>query len=225
MNTMLELTNIAKRYPTKRGEVTALTGLSLTVEPGELLALKGPSGSGKTTLLLAAGSMLKPTEGRALLEGQDIYALNPRDRAAFRSKHIGFIFQMFHLIPYLTVLENVKLAKPSTTSEEECCALLDHFKLTDRVHHRPAELSAGERQRAAIARALIKRPKLVLADEPTGNLDPENASTVIHYLHEYAKNEGGIVIVATHADMDDNCITRTVYLKDGRMNTEPQDDA
>ncbi len=214
---MLKLTNIAKRYVTKRGGVTALTDLSLTVERGELLALKGPSGSGKTTLLLAAGSMLKPSEGQAVLDGQDIYALNPRARAQFRSEHIGFVFQMFHLIPYLTVLENVLLSKPASTDVQECHALLEHFKLADRIHHRPAELSAGERQRAAIARALIKKPKLVLADEPTGNLDPENASTVIHYLHEYAQQEGGTVIVATHADMDDKCVSRTVYLKDGRM--------
>ena len=221
---MLKLTHIAKRYMTKRGEVSALADLSLDVSPGEVLALKGPSGSGKTTLLLAAGGMLKPSEGQAELEGQDIYALSARERAAFRSEHIGFVFQMFHLIPYLTVLENVKLAKPKGMDEQACIEILEHFKLSERLHHRPSELSAGERQRAAIARALIKKPKLVLADEPTGNLDPANAETVIDYLREYAQQEGGIVIVATHADMDDTKVSRTVYLEDGRMKTDTQDD-
>ncbi len=221
---MLKLTNIAKRYTTKQGEVAALVDVTLQAEPGEIIALKGPSGSGKTTLLLAAGGMLKPSQGKAILDGQEIYTLNPKGRAGFRSEYIGFVFQMFHLIPYLTVLENVKLALPKGMDASACTEILDHFKLSDRMHHRPAELSAGERQRAAIARALIKKPKLVLADEPTGNLDPENADKVIHYLHEYAQNEGGIVIIATHADMEDSKVSRTVYLKDGSMTSDTQHD-
>lgn len=221
---MLKLTNIAKRYTTKQGEVAALADVSLQADPGEVIALKGPSGSGKTTLLLAAGGMLKPTQGQAELDKQDIYALSPKGRAGFRNEHIGFVFQMFHLIPYLTVLENVKLALPKDMDVSACTEMLEHFKLSDRLHHRPAELSAGERQRAAIARALIKKPKLVLADEPTGNLDPENAETVIHYLHEYAQNEGGIVIIATHADMEDSKLSRTVYLTEGKMASDTQHD-
>ena len=212
----MKLEHIGKRYLTKRGEVVALDDVSLEIEPGQVVALKGASGSGKTTLLLAAGTMLKPTEGIVTVDGQDVYALRGRERSLFRSKHIGFVFQMFHLIPYLNVLENVRLASGNSLELDECVEILEHFKLSDRMEHKPSELSAGARQRAAIARALIKKPKLVLADEPTGNLDPENAETVMAYLHEYAEG-GGMVLVATHADIEDSYVTRTVYLEAGRM--------
>ena len=216
---MLNLENVSKRYQTKRGEVVALENVSLTVDTGQIVAIKGSSGSGKTTLLLAAGSMLKPTEGSVTVDGQNIYDIGGRARAVFRNENIGFVFQMFHLIPYLSILENVQLATGGSKNNSECTDILEHFKLTDRMHHRPSELSAGERQRAAIARALIKRPKLVLADEPTGNLDPENAATVMKYLHEYAE-QGGIVLVATHAEIEESFVSRTVYLKLGHIESE-----
>lgn len=217
---MLRIEHISKRYQARRGEVSALDDVSLSLDAGELVALKGASGSGKTTLLLAAGAMLRPDTGAVHLDDTDVYSLAGRARSLFRSQHIGFVFQMFHLIPYLTVLENIQLAATGAQSTEECMALLEHFRLADRAKHRPNELSAGERQRAAIARALIKRPKLVLADEPTGNLDPENAETVVQYLHEYAQS-GGTVLVATHAKLEESLVSRTVYLNAGRM-TEAQ---
>jgi ABC-type lipoprotein export system ATPase subunit len=216
---MVKLEHITKRYQTRRGQVIALDDVSLDVGPGQLIALRGASGSGKTTLLLATGSMLRPTEGKVTVDNQDVYAISGRARAAFRNSKIGFVFQMFHLIPYLSVLENVQLAARGEQNLSECTQLLEHFKLHDRLHHRPSELSAGERQRAAIARALIKRPKLLLADEPTGNLDPENADTVMQYLHEYADG-GGMVIVASHAQIEESFVTHTVYLASGKITTD-----
>jgi putative ABC transport system ATP-binding protein len=213
---MLEVTGISKRYTTQRGVVSALDEVSLSVDSGELVALKGASGSGKTTLLLAAGAMLKPSAGTVTLDGQNLYALGGRARGIYRNDNIGFVFQMFHLIPYLSVIENVRLAGSNI---QECEEIVERFGLSERTHHRPSELSAGERQRAAIARALVKRPKLVLADEPTGNLDPENATTVMQYLHDYAI-DGGTVLVATHADVDDAYVSRTVYLSQGKVEQE-----
>ena len=213
---MLELSHVCKRYATKRGFVNALDDVSLTVESGELLTLKGASGSGKTTLLLAAGLMLRVTGGDVRIDGWDPAEATNRARAAYRNEHIGFVFQMFHLIPYLTVLENVRLAGVSVADAE---AAVERFGLTERLHHRPAELSAGERQRAAIARALVKNPKLVLADEPTGNLDAENVSVVLDALRSYAQ-EGGTVLMATHADVDETLVSRTVYLSAGKVQEE-----
>lgn len=210
---MLELERVCKRYATQRGFVNALDDVSLTVAPEELLALKGASGSGKTTLLLAAGLMLRITGGALRIDGWDPAQATQRERAAFRNENIGFVFQMFHLIPYLTVLENVRLAGVSVADSE---AIVERFGLTNRIHHRPSELSAGERQRAAIARALVKKPKLVLADEPTGNLDPENAEIVMNALHAYAQ-EGGTVLLATHAEVDESLVSRTVYLSEGSL--------
>ena len=213
---MLSFENVSKRYQTKRGEVVALDNIGLNVDIGQVVAIKGVSGSGKTTLLLAAGSMLRPSGGTVIVDEQNIYDMGGRSRALFRNENIGFVFQMFHLIPYLSILENVQLAMSGSKDLSKCRDILEHFKLSDRIHHRPSELSAGERQRAAIARALIKRPKLVLADEPTGNLDPENAANVMQYLHEYAE-QGGIVLVATHAEIEDSFVSRTVYLDSGRI--------
>lgn len=216
---MLSLSHVSKRYSTKRGEVRALDDVSMTVEAGELLAVKGASGSGKTTLLLAAGLMLNISEGSIGLDGWDPYAATNRERAKYRNEYIGFVFQMFHLVPYLTVLENVLLAGADRASSE---AVVERFGMSDRAHHRSAELSAGERQRAAIARALVKRPKLVLADEPTGNLDPDNAAIVMESLHSYAQ-EGGTVLVATHAALDEAYVSRTVYLENGQLMRETAD--
>lgn len=214
---MLDIQNLSKHYKTKKGKVSALDAVSLSLSSNSLVALKGPSGSGKTTLLLAAGAMLKPSAGSVSLDGQDLYALSGRERAVYRNENIGFVFQMFHLIPYLSVLENVRLANPS--GADACEAIVERFGLTSRSHHRPSELSAGERQRAAIARALVKRPKLVLADEPTGNLDPENAEIVMQSLFDYAQ-EGGTVLVATHAEVDDDYVSHTVYLNNGQKQQE-----
>ena len=147
---MLIVENVHKRYRKKPGDVEALVDINLTVEPGQFVVVRGPSGSGKSTLLMAIGGMLRPTEGRIVLDDQEVYALNIRQRAMFRSQHIGFIFQMFHLIPYLSVIENVALAVPGNIERKECEALLERLGLADRRDHRPSELSAGERQRTAV---------------------------------------------------------------------------
>jgi len=200
---LLDLARIGKTYrPGQPGEVRALPPLSLHLAAGEFVAVQGPSGCGKTTLLLIAGGLLAPTEGRVTLAGEDPYALSPERRAEFRARHVGFVFQQFHLVPYLNVLENVlapALACPLPDARARAEELLARFGLPDRRHHVPGELSTGERQRTALARALLHRPKLLLADEPTGNLDRENAAVVHDHLREIAR-AGGAVLLVTHEE-------------------------
>ncbi|HUU19476.1 MAG TPA: ABC transporter ATP-binding protein [Sedimentisphaerales bacterium] len=211
---MLKVENITKIYHTPNKQVRALDEVSLHVDSGEFVAVEGPSGSGKSTLLLTAGSLLTPDEGQILIGGQNPYALSSDERTKFRAEKIGFVFQQFHLIPYLSVLENILTPSILTKGEnthEEAMQLIGRFGLTERVHHVLAELSTGERQRTALARAFINSPNLILADEPTGNLDRENAEIVIESLVEFA-NTGGSVFLVTHdasAVQYAHCILRT----------------
>jgi ABC-type lipoprotein export system ATPase subunit len=194
---MLDLCNLYKTY---RGNVTVLDGVTLHVAAGEFVAVRGPSGCGKTTLLLAAGGLLRPDTGRVSVDGTDLYALGDEARARFRAANIGFVFQQFHLVPYLSVLDNVLAASlgfPLPDARKRAEHLLARFGLTSRCHHVPAELSTGERQRTALARALLHRPKLLLADEPTGNLDPDNGRLVLDALADHAR-AGGAVLLVTH---------------------------
>ncbi len=165
-------------------------------------------------MMIAA--MLHPSRGSVRFDDKDIYRMSGPDRAQFRANNIGFVFQMFHLVPYLSVLENVLVAGGAVgkTDRTRAKELLQQLGLQHRIRHRPAELSAGERQRAAIARALLNRPKLILADEPTGNLDPENAGGVLKHLHEF-QQAGGTVIIATHGPAAGEFATRTIHLRDG----------
>jgi len=217
---MIELSGVTRIYRRAGGEVRALDGVDLRVEPGEFVAIKGPSGSGKSTLLLTLGGMVRPSEGRVVVAGTDLYALAPGERARFRAENIGFVFQLFHLVPYLNVLENVLVpALASGDSGERrarALALVERFGLADRLDHRPAELSIGERQRVAMARALLNRPKIVLADEPTGNLDPDNATEIMNYLSEFQR-EGGTVLVVTHEELAARYAHRTLHLREGRI--------
>ena len=197
---MIQLENISKVYTTRAGEVRALDGVSLAVQDGEFVAIKGPSGSGKSTLLLTIAGMVSPTEGRAVVDGVDVYAMSGRECARFRAENIGFVFQMFHLLPYLNILDNVVAAAVAPNAakvREKAQSLLCQFGLESRLHHRPGQLSAGERQRAAVARAMINNPRLILADEPTGNLDAKNAEAVLDLLAEFHQN-GRTVLLATH---------------------------
>jgi ABC-type lipoprotein export system ATPase subunit len=210
---------LTKIYRRDNGDVRSLDGVSLEVRPGEFLCVRGPSGCGKTTLLLTMGGMLRPSAGRACVDGQDLYALDTRQRARFRSEKIGFIFQMFHLVPYLNVLENVLLAastRSNGAAPARATELLTELGLAPRLHHTPAELSAGERQRAAIARALFNRPKLVLADEPTGNLDPDNAHAVFRHLREFQRG-GGTVVVVTHGSTAEEYADRIIEMRAGKI--------
>ena len=214
---MLTFDNVSKHYKTADGTVKALDAFSLTIDSGAFAVIKGPSGCGKSTLLLQAGGMLRPTEGTVSVNGQDLYALNNRARGDFRREHIGFVFQMFHLLPYLTVRENALLSAPTKSTEVD--ALLERLGLSERQHHLPSALSAGEKQRTAIARALLPEPALVLADEPTGNLDPENAALVMQYLADYQR-AGGTVVLVTHGTDGDQFATRSINLRGGTLETD-----
>ncbi len=215
---MLVLQDLSKTYRTGTREVKALDGVSLEIDQGEFVTVCGPSGSGKTTLLMMVAGMLRPSRGAVRFDEQDVYQMSGRQRAQFRAHHIGFVFQMFHLVPYLSVLENVLVAggaigKSERTRAEE---LLQQLGLQHRAAHRPAELSAGEKQRTAIARALLNRPRLILADEPTGNLDPGNAEGVLRHLRDFQR-DGGTVIMATHGSATREFATRNLSLRDGVM--------
>jgi ABC-type lipoprotein export system ATPase subunit len=218
---MVRLERASKIYRTKHGSVKALDEVHLHIKEGEFTVVRGPSGSGKTTLLLSIGGMLRPTDGRVIYKNSDIYTLSERERATFRAENIGFVFQLFHLVPYLNVIDNVLLPAGvgrSRYSQEDAKDLLNRLHLKERIHHKPAELSAGEKQRTAIARALIKHPRIILADEPTGNLDPENSEQIMHHLAEY-HSKGGTVIVVTHGKAVDRYASRVVYLKKGQIDT------
>ena len=207
MNATLEIRDLVKQYPSPTGTVRALTGVSLQVAAGEFVAIQGPSGCGKSTLLLAAGGLLHPDSGQVQIAGLDLYQLSSEDRAKFRARHLGFVFQQFHLVPYLSVLDNVlapTLACPIPEARSRAMELLERFGLQNRLHHVPEKLSIGERQRTALARALLNKPQLLLADEPTGNLDRDNADIVLNTLKEFA-DAGGAVLLVTH---DINAATR-----------------
>lgn len=216
---MLKLSEISKTY-LKSGEVVrALDNVSLEIREGEFVMVRGPSGSGKTTLLLAAGGLLKPDTGQILIAGQDPYALSPERRARLRGESIGFVFQQFHLVPYLTVLENVmtpSLVVRHGEARTRARELLKRFGLSERANHIPAELSTGERQRTALARALLNRPKIVLADEPTGNLDSENAALVIEHMAQFAR-AGGIVLLVTHFEEALASADRVIHINLGKI--------
>jgi lipoprotein-releasing system ATP-binding protein len=201
----LVVENVAKQYPTRSQPLEVLRGVSLSLDPGENLAILGPSGSGKSTLLSIIGTLESPTSGRVTLDGVDPATLAERKLAAFRSRRIGFVFQDHYLLPQCSVLENVLVpAVPLGAVSDETIRraeiLLERVGLGDRRTHRPAELSGGERQRAALARALINGPELLLADEPTGNLDRTTAEQVGQLLVEIQKTEPMMLIVVTHSE-------------------------
>ncbi len=218
---MVHLENLSKIYRTPQGEVKSLDRLNLDVQPGEFIVIRGASGCGKTTLLLTVGGMLFPTSGQVRVGDQDLYALSSEQRARFRASKVGFVFQMFHLVPFLSVEENILLAagagsgRPDRSRAKE---LIDQLGLTSRIRHKPAALSTGERQRTAIARALLNRPQLILADEPTGNLDPENTEAVFQHLQGFQRS-GGTVIVVTHGTAADACASRIIEMRAGAVNT------
>jgi putative ABC transport system ATP-binding protein len=216
---MLSVRNLSKRYAGPGGPVAALEGVSLELHEGDFLAVQGPSGSGKSTLLLACGGLLAPEAGQVLLDGVDLYALSSEKRARTRAAGVGFVFQQFHLIPYLSAFENVlaaSIAHAPPDAPRRARELLERFGLAERLRHVPAELSAGERQRTALARALLNHPRLLLADEPTGNLDEENARAVLAALGDFAAS-GGAVLLATHDAAAARHARRHARLERGRL--------
>ncbi|MCA9121969.1 MAG: ABC transporter ATP-binding protein [Planctomycetaceae bacterium] len=216
---MIELSGVSKVYRTAHGEVRALDDVTLSIREGEFVALKGHSGSGKSTLLALMGGLALPNEGSVSVAGCDVEKLSSSERARFREDNVGFVFQMFHLLPYLSVLDNVLVAAPASgrsASRETAKQLLSDFGMAARITHRPSQLSAGERQRVAMARALLNRPKLLLADEPTGNLDENNAEAVLDYLTSFHK-AGGTIVLATHDERAAERADRIIELSSGKV--------
>jgi putative ABC transport system ATP-binding protein len=214
MARLVEVAKLGKEF----ANVRALDGVTFDVEAGEWIAIMGPSGSGKTTLINILGGLDTPTAGRAVVDGTNVAGLDENGLTRYRSEKIGFVFQQFHLVPYLTAVENVMLAQyfHSTPDEAEAREALERVGLGDRLTHLPAQLSGGEQQRVAVARALINHPKLILADEPTGNLDEANEQIVIDLFHQLHA-EGHTILMVTH-DLSIGCLAdRRIELAHGRL--------
>jgi putative ABC transport system ATP-binding protein len=199
---MLKMEKVSKTYQHRGQTVTALNGATVHIPRGDFVSVVGPSGSGKSTLLLMLGGMLSPSEGRILMEDQSVYDMHPSDRARLRREKVGFVFQTFNLVTYLSALENVQIPlllanMGERAQEERAVALLERVGLGDRLHHKPCELSVGQQQRVALARMLANDPAVILADEPTGNLDPETSRQVIGFLEEF-NGEGRTIVMVTH---------------------------
>ena len=220
----LIVSGLRKEYVTAAGSLTVLNAVDLSLARGDALAVTGPSGSGKSSLLFVLGGLERPTQGSVRLRGRDVFAANESELAAWRQESVGFVFQEHHLLPQCTVLENVlipRLAGPGTTAEDitRATRLLERVGLQNRLEHRPAQLSGGERQRVAVCRALINQPALLLADEPTGNLDRENADAIGSLLLELSRDVGSILICVTHSADLASRFPRRAELRDGRLTT------
>ncbi len=216
---MLRAETISKNYDHRGHTVTALQKVSVEIPEGEFICIVGPSGSGKSTLLLTLGGMLSPSAGRVLLDGRSLYDLTPNERAHLRRETIGFVFQTFNLVPYLSALENVQvpllLARADEGVQRERAGfLLERVGLADRLDHKPSELSVGQQQRVALARMLANDPSVILADEPTGNLDPQTSRQVIEFL-ETLNEEGKTVVMVTHDHRAALNTRRTLWLGEG----------
>ncbi len=221
MQELVELINVTKIYTMDHVEVPALRGVSLTILRGEFVSIMGPSGSGKSTLMNIIGCLDKPTGGRVILDGKDVTKLGDNALAEYRRKKIGFVFQQFNLIPRLTALENVALPMWFAGVEKKrrlqrAARLLRQVGLGERTGHKPTELSGGERQRVAIARALANDPELILADEPTGNLDSRSGDAVLDLLEDLNK-QGKTVVIVTHDLSYGKRAERMIRLRDGRI--------
>jgi len=219
---IIKLDNVWKIYKMGEVEVPALKGINLEVKQGGFLAVMGPSGSGKSTAMNMIGVLDMPTRGKIFLKGQDISKMSESDLAQIRGKTIGFIFQQFNLIPTLTALENVALPMifqnmPKTERVDRATKLLDMVGLGERIKHKPNELSGGQQQRVAIARSLINDPEVVLADEPTGNLDSESGHKVIDFLKDLHKKEKKTIVMVTHDEDIAKTADRLEYLHDGKI--------
>lgn len=219
---MIEVIDLYKSFPLAGKEIPVLNGISLTFKKGEMIAIVGASGAGKSTFLHILGALDSPTSGKVLFEGADIGSQNDEKRSQFRNEQVGFVFQFHHLLPEFTALENVMMPgfiqkREQKKLETEARDLLNRVGLSDRITHRPGELSGGEQQRVAVARALVLRPKLVLADEPTGNLDTHTSLDVFNLLKEINKQNGVTFIIVTHNEKLAQAADRIVKMADGKL--------
>jgi putative ABC transport system ATP-binding protein len=218
---MLHLEAVSKTFTRGRVKVVALQPTTLDIAAGEYVAVVGPSGSGKTTLLSVVGGMLAPTNGKVVLDGHSLYEMSVKERTGLRGRKIGFVFQTFNLVPYLTALENVQipLYLAGVTPREQrrrALAVLERVGLADRIHHQPSELSVGQQQRVALARTLANDPALILADEPTGNLDPQTREQVLALFDEFHA-EGRTIVLVTHDPAAAARAPKTLRLVDGNV--------
>ena len=219
---VLSLRGVKRSYPSGERILEVLKGADLDVYPGEMIGLIGPSGSGKSSLLHAAGLLEKPNAGEIVIEGRECSKLSERLRTRVRLGSIGFVYQFHHLLPEFTALDNVALpqmiaGQTKAKARVRAALLLDQMGLADRAHHQPAQMSGGEQQRVAIARALANQPRVVLADEPTGNLDPATSESVFKALYELCRKEGVAALVATHNMELARFMDRVFGLKDGHL--------
>ena len=221
MTPVLHLGGVFKKYRRGDEEVQALVDFDFELEAGEFVVVTGPSGAGKSTLLHIAGGLDAPDSGTVAVGGQDVWAMSASARAAFRRRNLGFVFQFFNLVPMLSAVENVSLplvldGAPARAADARARELLERVGLGDRARHRPAELSGGQMQRVAVARALAARPSIILADEPTGNLDSQSSTEVLSLLRSLADEDGAAVVVVTHDQAAVGYGSRELHLVDGR---------
>lgn len=218
---MIDINNITKTYNIGSDKITVLDNVSLKIEKGEFIAIVGPSGSGKSTLMNMIGGLDRPTSGDVFVEGEDISKFKDKSMAKFRNEKIGFVFQSFNLEPTLTALENVMMPLmiagiSDKEMKERASSMLESLGMGDRKKHKPTELSGGQKQRVSIARALVNNPKIILADEPTGNLDSKSGKAVMDILTNF-KNKGYTVIMVTHNSEDAGFADRIIKIKDGKV--------
>jgi lipoprotein-releasing system ATP-binding protein len=219
---LIKVRGLNKSFASGEGAVKVLEGIDLDVSAGEMLAVVGASGVGKSTLLHILGMLERPTTGSVLFENEDVFKLTDRELSKFRNRNIGFIFQLYHLLPEFSVLENAVMpalimGRPRKAAAAEARELLDELGLSERLDHRPAELSGGEQQRVAIARALMNRPKVVMADEPTGNLDSQTGEVIYKLLRRFNTDRGQTFVVATHNSSLADKMDRILHLVDGKV--------
>lgn len=215
---MIKTSNIKKSF----GKLQVLKGIDLEIPPGKIYSIVGASGAGKTTLLQIIGTLSKPDDGELFYKGKNISSLSEKELAVFRNREIGFVFQFHHLLPEFTALENVEIPafiarKSKKEAENEALRLLEYLGLKDRIHHKPSELSGGEKQRVAVARALINKPSVVLADEPSGNLDSANRDELHDLLFQLRDDIGQTFVIVTHDDQFAERSDKIIHIKDGKI--------